>query len=90
MGRLHHVPNESEHGLGHHLVLHRLQTVPGQGDQRDPVQELPAKRQAKEPAHTHRKRQVAEQLNQCNDMKLCGTDTVATVCIGVCCLCIIT
>lgn len=54
MGCLHHVFDEPEHSARHHSVLHRLQAVPGQGDQRDSVQELSAKCETEEQAHTHR------------------------------------
>lgn len=51
----HHLPHDHEHRVGHCSLLHCFQTVPGQGDQRDPVQELFTKRETEEQTHTHRR-----------------------------------
>lgn len=69
MGSLHHISDEPEHSLRYHSVLHRLQAVPGQGDERDSVQELSAKCETEEQAHTHGQRPINEQPDQRNDMK---------------------
>lgn len=69
MGSLHHVPDELEHRVRHHSVLHCLQAVPGQGDQCDSVQELSAKCETEEQTHTHRQHPIYEQPDQRNDMK---------------------
>lgn len=69
MGSLHHVPDERKHSVRYHSVLHRLQAVPGQGDQCDSVQKLFAKCETEEQAHTHRQHPINEQPDQRNDMK---------------------
>lgn len=69
MGSHHHLPDEPEHRVRYHPVLHRLQAVPGPGDQCDLVQELPEKCETKEQTHTHRQHPIAEQPDQCNDIK---------------------
>jgi len=68
VGGLQHVPDDPEHGAGRHPVLHRLQAVPGPGDQRDPVQELPAEREAEEQAHGHGQRPILEQPDRRDDL----------------------
>lgn len=69
MGHLHHLPDEPEHSVRYHSVLHCLQAVPGQGDQCDSVQELSQERETEEQAHTHRQHPINEQPDQRNDMK---------------------
>lgn len=66
MGCLHHIPDEHEHSVRHHFVLHCLQAVPGQGDQRDSVQELSAECETEKQAHGQRP--INEQLDQRNDL----------------------
>lgn len=84
MGGLHHILDEPEHSVRYHSVLHCLQAVPGQGDQRDSVQELSAKCETEEQAHTHRQHPINEQPDQRNYMKQPSNFHVKQ-CTDMCC-----